>query len=43
MGHAVHMVENKTTHKVLVRIPERKSHLEDVRYRYKNSEMDLKK
>jgi hypothetical protein len=43
MGHAAHILGKKTTHRVLVRIPERKSHLEDTRYRWKNSEMDLKK
>lgn len=43
MGNAAHMVENKTTYRVLVRIPEEKSHLEDTMYRWKKPETDLKK
>jgi hypothetical protein len=36
MGYAAHTAENKTTYRVLVRIPEEKSHLEDAMYRWKN-------
>lgn len=43
MGYAAHMVENKTTYRVLVKIPEKKGHLEDGMYRWKKPEMDLKK
>jgi hypothetical protein len=43
MGYAAHMVENKITYRVLVRILEEKSHLEYAMYRWQKPEMYLKK
>jgi len=38
MGYAAHMVENKITYRILVRILEEKGHLEYAMYRWQKPE-----